>query len=225
MKKHELRVVHRDDVPLGGFAGIVEKQMVVSSKIMPGAANRKDISHGLGDFIYLSSGHFKPHDGAPLHPHDNMDIVTVVLSGSIAHAGTLGDGTVIHAPGVQVQRAGTGMRHSEMNPGDSKAEFVQIWFLPPKEGLPPDYRNITLEEGKLTTLLGGDCADCFDNKMTCKAGEIPAGGSLDCDQQFVALIIEGDATANGIRATRGDLLEGDRLHIDAISKLEIILIH
>ena len=199
--------------------------MVVSSKIMPGAANRKDISHGLGDFIYLSSGHFKPHDGAPLHPHDNMDIVTVVLSGSIAHAGTLGDGTVIHAPGVQVQRAGTGMRHSEMNPGDSKAEFVQIWFLPPKEGLPPDYRNITLEEGKLTTLLGGDCADCFDNKMTCKAGEIPAGGSLDCDQQFVALIIEGDATANGIRATRGDLLEGDRLHIDAISKLEIILIH
>ncbi len=87
-------VSDRDDVPQGGFAGIVEKQMVISPKLMPGAVNRKDISHGLGDFIYLSSGHFKLHDGAPLHPHDNVDIVTVVLSGSIAHAGTLGDGTM-----------------------------------------------------------------------------------------------------------------------------------
>jgi hypothetical protein len=224
MKKHELRVIHRDDIPLGGFAGIVEKQMVISPKLMPGAVNRKDISHGLGDFIYLSSGHFKPHDGAPLHPHDNVDIVTVVLSGSIAHAGTLGDGTVIHAPGVQAQRAGTGMRHSEMNPGDSKAEFVQIWFLPPRQGLIPDYQNITLDKGKLTTLLGGDCADCFDNKMACKVGDIPAGGSLDCDQQFVALITEGEATANGIRVSKGDLLEGNVLHIEAISNLGMVLI-
>ncbi len=224
MKKGELRVIHRDDIPQEGFAGIVEKQMVISPKLMPGAVNRKDISHGLGDFIYLSSGHFKPHDGAPLHPHDNVDIVTVALSGSIAHAGTLGDGTVIYAPGVQVQRAGTGMRHSEMNPGDSKAEFVQIWFLPPGEGLTPDYQNITLEGGKLTTLLGGDYADCFDNNMTCQAGDIPAGGSLECEQQFVALIIEGDATANGISVSRGDLLEGDTLHIEAISKLEMVLI-
>ena len=224
MKKHQLRVVHRDDIPQGGFAGIVEKQMVISSKLMPGAANRKDISHGFDDFIYLSTGHFKPHDGAPLHPHDNVDIVTVVLSGSIAHAGTLGDGTVIHAPSVQVQRAGTGMRHSEMNPGDSKAEFVQIWFLPPRQGLIPDYQNITLDKGKLTTLLGGDCADCFDNKMACKAGDIPAGGSLDCDQQFVALITEGEATANGIRVSKGDLLEGNVLHIEAISNLGMVLI-
>jgi len=44
--------------------------------------------------------------------------------GNIAHAGTLGNGTKIHAPEVQVQRAGTGMRHSEMNPDDSNADFV-----------------------------------------------------------------------------------------------------
>lgn len=111
-----------------------------------------------------------------------------------------------------------------MNPGDSKAEFVQIWFLPPRQGLIPDYQNITLDKGKLTTFPGGDCVDCFDNKMACKAGDIPAGGSLDCDQQFVALITEGEATANGIRVSKGDLLEGNVLHIEAISNLGMVLI-
>ena len=105
MKDNKLRVIHIDDIPQGGFAGIVEKRMVISPQLMPDALNRKDISHGFGDFIYLSTGYFKPKDGAPLHPHENVDIVTVVMSGSIAHAGTLGDGTVIHAPAVQVQRS------------------------------------------------------------------------------------------------------------------------
>ena len=224
MNRHEFRVVHIDDIPQGGFAGIVEKQMVISPRLMPGAVNRKDISHGLKDFIYLSTGHFKPKDGAPLHPHANVDIVTVVLSGSIAHAGTLGDGTVIHAPAVQVQRAGTGMRHSEISPDDNKADFVQIWFMPPEQGLAPDYQNIRLDEGKLTTVLGGDCVDCFDNNMTCKVGNIPANDSLECDRQFIALITEGNATANDISVSKGDLLEGDALHIEAVSKLGIVLI-
>jgi hypothetical protein len=154
-----------------------------------------------------------------------VDIVTVVLSGSIAHAGTLGDGTVIHAPAVQVQRAGTGMRHSEVSPDYRKADFVQIWFLPPEQGLAPDYQNISLEDGELTTVLGGDCVECFDNNMTCKVGNIPADDSLECDQQFIALITEGNATANGIRVSRGDLLEGDTLRIEARSKLGMVLIH
>ena len=192
---------------------------------MPDALNRKDISHGLGDFIYLSTGHFKPNDGAPLHPHENVDIVTVVLKGSIAHAGTLGDGTVIHAPAVQIQRAGTGMRHSEINPGDSKADFVQIWFLPPKQGLAPDYQNISLQGGKLTTVLGGDCAECFDNNMICKVGNIPANDSLECNQTFIALITEGNATANGTSVFKGDLLEGNSLRIEAISELGIVLVY
>jgi hypothetical protein len=224
---HELglRVVHSDDIPQGGFAGIVEKQMVISPHLMPDALNRKDISHGLGDFVYLATGYFKPNDGAPMHSHENVDIVTVVLNGSLAHAGTLGDGTVIHAPAVQVQRAGTGMRHSEINPDDSKAEFVQIWFLPPEQGLSPDYQNISLEEGKLTTVLGAGCARCFDNNMTCKAGNLSANESLSCNQQFIALITEGNATANGLSVSRGDLLEGDSLHIEAISKLGMVLIY
>ncbi len=110
-----MRIIHVSDLPLGGFAGIVEKQVVISHKLKKSANLRTDISLGLGGLIYLSTGHFKPNDGAPLHPHDNVDIVTVVLKGSVKHAGTLGDGSVVHAQQVQVQRAGTGMMHSEVN--------------------------------------------------------------------------------------------------------------
>jgi len=225
MKTNKLRVIHLKDIPQGGFAGIVEQQMVISPKFMPQAIERNDISHGLNDFIYLATGHFKAHDGAPLHPHDNVDIVTVVLTGSIAHAGTLGDGTVIDAPNVQVQRAGTGMRHSEINPNDGKADFVQMWFLPPTQNLTPDYRNFSLKDGTLNTVLGGDCDTCFDNNMTCQVGTLRANEQVECEQNFIALITAGDATANGIKVTQGDLLAGDSLDIKANSTLGLILIY
>lgn len=220
----KIRIVHYADVPQGGFAGIVEKQLVISPKLMPNAHSRADISHGFGDFIYLATGHFNPNDGARLHPHENVDIVTVVLSGSIAHAGTLADGTVIHAPGVQVQRSGTGMRHAEVSPDDRKADFVQLWFLPPTRGLTPDYQNFTLKEGELTTVLGGDCLECFDNNMTCQTGTLPVGTKLEYRQQFVALITKGDAVANGIEVTKGDLIEGKSLNIEAKTELGIVVI-
>ncbi len=225
MPSSTLRIIKYSDIPQGGFAGIVEKQMVISPKLMPGALNREEISHGLGDFIYLAQGHFKPNDGASLHPHNNVDIVTLVLSGSIKHAGSLGDGTVIQAPGVQVQRCGSGIIHSEVNSGDTKANFVQLWFMPPKQELDPDYQDIKLQEGKLTTVLGGNCANCFDNRMTCKTGSLAAQQNLNLDEPFVALITGGSATANGLTVEEGDLLEGRSLNLQATTELGLVLIH
>lgn len=127
----------------------------------------KEISHGFKDFLYLSSGHFKPHQGAPMHPHKDVDIVSVIHQGAVGHNGTLGDGELISAPGVQVQRAGIGMQHSEFSVDDNSAEFTQLWFAPPKNGLTPDYQNFTLKEGELITVLGGQ-GSSFDSKMLCK---------------------------------------------------------
>jgi len=109
MEKSDLRVIHYDDLPLGGFAGIVEKRMALNSDQWPDTKDRTDISHGLDDFIYLASGYFKPNEDVPIHPHKDVDIVSIILTGNVGHKGTLGDGTVIHSPGLQVQRAGSGM--------------------------------------------------------------------------------------------------------------------
>jgi hypothetical protein len=92
MPAENIRIIHRNDLPLGGFAGIVETQMVISPKLMPAAASRSDIIYGLGSFVYLSTGYFKPNDGAPLHPHENVDIVTLVLSGQTVTEGNLIEG-------------------------------------------------------------------------------------------------------------------------------------
>ncbi len=225
MINNKLRIIHIEDIPQGGFAGIVEKQMVLSPLLMANVIDRKDISHGIGDFVYLSTGYFKPNDGAPIHPHENIDIVTVVLSGSIAHKGSLGDGTVIHAPGVQIQRAGTGMRHSEVNPENNKANFIQLWFLPPEQGLKPDYQNIKIRKKELTTVLGGECTTCFNNKMTCKVGNISSNNTFECNQSFIMFIANGNATANGIEVSKGDLIEGELLQLKVTSELEVVLIY
>ena len=225
MNNKSLRIIHREDLPVGGFAGIVETRMVMSPSIWEEVTQRDEISHGLGDFIYLASGYFKPNDGAPIHPHNDVDIVSVILNGAVGHKGTLGDGTVIKGPGVQVQRAGTGMQHAEFSLNDTKAEIIQIWFQPPKVGLTPAYQNFNLEDDSLMTVLGGKDDDTFNSNMTCQVGFISKGQSVSSNQLFVAMITQGAAVANGHPVKSGDLIEGDRLELSSDENFGLVLIH
>ena len=218
------RVIHYDDLPQGGFAVIVERHMVLNPELWPNAKDRTDISHGLGDFIYLALGQFLPNDGAPLHPHNDVDIVSVVFNGSIGHKGTLGDGTSIHAPEVQVQRAGTGMQHSEFNLNDTAADIAQIWFKPPKIGLEPAYKNFKLSKNELTTVLGG-MDGSFDSNMICKVGYLEAGEEVSLEMPFVLLITNGEGIANDIKVSKGDLIEGKTLQFTAGADLGLVLIY
>jgi hypothetical protein len=224
MANEAIRIIHRDDLPVGGFAGIVETRMVISPVMSAEVKNNNKISHGLSDFIYLASGHFKPHDGAPLHPHQDVDIVTLVLNGAVGHKGTLGDGTVVEGPGVQVQRAGTGMQHSEFNVKDSNAEFVQLWFLPPEPGLRSAYQNIKLDEHGLTTVLGGHNDDTFHSNMICQVGFLDNDVSTNSSLPFVAMLTKGSATANGVQVKAGDLIEGHGLNLIAHERVGLVLI-
>lgn len=219
-----IRIIHYDDLPQGGFAGIVEKQMVLNPDRWPRARRRDDISYGMGDLIYLSLGQFLPNDGSPLHPHDNVDIVSVVFNGSVGHKGTLGDGTEIHAPEVQVQRAGTGIQHAEFNLNDTPADIAQIWFKPPEIGLDPAYKNFKLNEGRLTTVLGGT-GGSFTSNMVCKVGYLPAGEAVEMSQPFVLLMTRGGGHVNGEPVAKGDLVEGEALAFQAGHNAGLVLIY
>lgn len=224
MNTNKLNILDKEELPLGGFAGIVETRMVMNHSIWPQAKANKKILSGLGDFIYLAYGHFKPNDGAPMHPHQDVDIVSFITSGQVGHKGSLGDGTIIEGPGVQVQRAGTGMQHSEFSVSEKEAGIVQIWFAPPSKGLQPDYKNFAIEEDKMTTVLGGTDGDSFNSNMICQVGYVADGEELTLEEPFVALITRGTAIANGQSVHEGQLINGDQATIVAVKQLGLVLI-
>ncbi|UXP34183.1 pirin family protein [Reichenbachiella agarivorans] len=81
------------------------------------------------------------------HPHDNMEIISIPLSGELEHQDNIGNKAVIKAGDVQVMSAGTGVVHSEYNRmQDKEVKFLQIWVIPNKRNVTPRYDQITLDK-------------------------------------------------------------------------------
>lgn len=81
-----------------------------------------------------------PSMGFGTHPHNNMEIITLILEGALEHKDSMGTGSVIHKDEVQVMSAGSGITHSEFNPSDKEAvKLLQIWIFPKEENIKPRY--------------------------------------------------------------------------------------
>ncbi len=92
----------------------------------------------------LNDDKVAPARGFGTHPHDNMEIISIPLSGALIHRDDMGNSSVINAGDVQVMSAGTGVRHSEFN--HSKEEwvnFLQLWIFPEQQDIPPRYHQKT----------------------------------------------------------------------------------
>jgi len=105
-----------------------------------------------------------PGAGFPTHGHRDMEIVTYVLSGALAHKDSLGNGAVIRPGEVQRMSAGTGILHSEFNASKSEGvHFLQIWIVPDRAGLPPGYEQKTFppaeRHGRLRLVAAPDGAE------------------------------------------------------------------
>jgi redox-sensitive bicupin YhaK (pirin superfamily) len=84
--------------------------------------------------------------GFPTHPHDNMEIITIVREGALAHKDSMGNEGVIEAGDIQVMSAGTGVRHSEFNAlPDQNARLFQIWLFPNRKDVEPRYDQLKLD--------------------------------------------------------------------------------
>lgn len=80
--------------------------------------------------------------GFGMHPHRDMEIITYIISGELRHQDSMGNTSVIRAGDVQRMTAGTGVRHSEINPSlEHRVHLLQIWILPNAVGLPPSYEE------------------------------------------------------------------------------------
>src|SRR5580693_818552 len=93
---------------------------------------------GWGLISIWNDDRFAPHSGFPLHPHRDVEIITVVLEGAITHTDTMGNQSRITAGSLQVMSAGTGVRHSEINYEDQTTRLFQIWLQPDRLGTVPE---------------------------------------------------------------------------------------
>jgi hypothetical protein len=135
-----------------------------------------------------------PASGFPTHPHRDMEIVTYMLEGALAHKDSMGTGSTIRAGEVQYMSAGTGVLHSEFNPSpDEAAHFLQIWLLPKAKGLRPKYGQADIpaeaKRGRLALVASGDGRD----------------GSIHMEQDaelYASVLAAGDAVKHELRPGR-----------------------
>jgi quercetin 2,3-dioxygenase len=93
------------------------------------------------------------NQGFGTHPHKNMEIISIPLSGKLAHKDSTGTSGVITPGEVQVMSAGTGVTHSEKNPDKDPVQFLQIWIFPNKKDVTPRYdQKIFNEQERLNKI-------------------------------------------------------------------------
>ncbi len=97
---------------------------------------------GFGPLRVINEDRVAPGGGFPTHGHRDMEILTWVLDGALAHRDSLGSGAVLHTGELQRMTAGTGIRHSEFNASkEAPVHFLQIWIQPERDGLAPGYEQ------------------------------------------------------------------------------------
>ena len=219
-----MQVLHKENLPLGGFAGLKEHRLVVDKLI----GGRNDTWDGIGNFVYLADAYFNPYGETRMHPHKELDVISVMLEGTINHEGSLEHGSSISAGQVQVQRAGgEGFRHNEINPSASKNRMVQLWVLPENHGELAGYKIYDVTKDKLTKIYGGtkEQSTTFDSHTVLEVGKFLKDVSINKEGDFLLYMTGGTALLNDTNVKDGDLIRGSNLDFKATSdNAQVILI-
>lgn len=178
-----------------------------------------------------------PRTGFPTHGHQDMEIITYIIEGQLEHKDSTGGHSVIRRGEVQRMSAGTGIRHSEMNPSAEPVKLLQIWLLPEQDGITPGYEQALFDaEAKADRLCpiaspsGEAGALTIRQDVTVYASMLSAGKTLShspaAGRGVWIQMVAGELEVNGQALRAGDGLaveEESSLTIAARSESEFLL--
>jgi redox-sensitive bicupin YhaK (pirin superfamily) len=193
---------------------------------------------GFGPLRVINDDRVAPGAGFGMHPHRDMEIITVVLEGALEHKDSLGNGSVMRPGDVQRMSAGTGIRHSEFNPSpEEPVHFLQIWIEPAVRGTAPAYAqahfNAAERQGRLRLVASADGrqgslslhqdADLFVSRLAIgqRAVHRPAAG-----RHLWLQIARGALRVNDTSLSEGDgaaIEEESEIVIEGIDDADLLL--
>lgn len=191
-------------------------------------ADYYDPAHmGFRDLRVINEDHVAPATGFGKHPHRDMEILTYVLEGAVKHEDSTGASGVLVPGELQHMSAGSGVRHSEMNPSETETlHLLQIWLVPNQLGIPPKYEQkrfaVGDEPNRLHLLASTDGRDgsfriYSDAEML--AARLDAGGSV---QHSFKLGNGWLQVARGAVSVAGGTLQaGDALELEGEDSITI----
>jgi redox-sensitive bicupin YhaK (pirin superfamily) len=171
---------------------------------------------GFGPLRVINEDRVAPGGGFATHGHANMEIVTVVLEGALAHKDSLGTGSTIRPNDVQRMSAGSGILHSEFNASQSEpVHFLQIWVQPATQHGAPDYAQAAFDpearRGRLQLWLSPDGADgSLTWRQDARLFGVRLGAGETVEHAFAAgrrgwlQVARGEVEADGILLHSGD---------------------
>jgi quercetin 2,3-dioxygenase len=186
----------------------------------------------------INEDRVEPGQGFGAHSHRDMEIISYVLEGALAHKDSIGNGSVIRPGSVQRMSAGTGVQHSEFNPSTTEpVHFLQIWFIPNVTGIPPGYEekyfDAVEKRGKLRLIASPDGAD---GSVVIHTDANMFAALVDVDEKIERAIAKdryayvhvarGSVSLNGTRLQAGDAasLTGEsRVILDQGEKAEVLV--
>jgi redox-sensitive bicupin YhaK (pirin superfamily) len=181
----------------------------------------------------------KPGGGFGLHPHKNMEIISIMLAGKMNHKDSMGYSEVVERGWVQLMSAGSGLRHEEYNVGDDDVRFLQIWISPKQQNIDPRYqRRFFSEESRtngLATVVSSEEGQghCWINQNArILWGGWSGAGSLEhhfspVNKAVFLFVLEGTVQVNGQTVGRRDALGiwgTDRFSVDYSAGTELVLV-
>lgn len=230
-----MQILSRKSLPLGGFAGLTEHRLVTDRRIF-GPRKAPNTFDGIGNFVYLADAQFNPHGETHMHPHKEIDVISIMLTGRVSHEGSLEHGQSLNAGEVQVQRAGgEGFSHNEINPDSTKNRMLQLWVLPEVAGEPAGYKHYPLAEKGISRIYGGKGSGrqknqnkTFSSKTTIDIVRLTSSESISFSEEVLAYVSKGTADFsdenNSFSAEDGDLIRSYKTDIIATSDVEIIVV-